>query len=177
MAWLCGSEQLGLAWTKSLIAFRSAAPGNSQHCHPAWPRLGHSLPTHSLPAGMLKEKNKIDLIGFLFASQLPASLPGKAEAKVLETGRTTLSKCESWFHHISINLLFKCTENSFVHWLKQSNYCSPQLKGRSGNGCWLFFSFICFCEWLLRTAGLSGFMWEHIKNLWNTEVFGFVLLK
>lgn len=61
------SSVVELGPTKSLIAFRSTAPGSSQCCHPAQPRPGHSLPAHSLPAGMLKEKNRINLIGFFFA--------------------------------------------------------------------------------------------------------------
>lgn len=172
---LCGSEQRGLAWAKSLIAFRSAPPGNSQHCHPARPRPGHSLPAHSLPTGMPKEKNKINLIDFLFATLLlyvsqrsvqswkshllAASCLtswkswGQSHWKRRDNLVFRKSWCESWFHHISINLLFKCTENSFVHWQKQSNYCSPQLKGRSGNGCWLF---------LFRSFAFVNDCWEQL---------------
>lgn len=149
---------------------------------------------------MLKEKYKIILIGFFFAmlflyyisqrsgqfwkSHLlaaPCLTSCKSWGQSLWNRQDNLicrnPKCESRFHHISINLLFKGIENSFVHWLKESNYHSPQLKGRSGNGCWLFFSFICFCEWLLRTAGLSGFVCEHTKNPWNRKVFRSVLLE
>lgn len=60
------------------------------------------------------------------------------------------AKCKSRFHHSSIKLLFKGTENSLIHRLKQSNYCAPQLKGRAGNGCWLFlfrsFAFVNDCR-------------------------------
>lgn len=111
-------------------------------------KLAFSLQHHSF-ATFLKDRVSL---GKVTRWHLPAAL-----ASCKSWGRSpwnrqdnlVLRKCESWFYHISINFLFKGTENSFVHRWKQSNYCSPRLKGRSGNGCWLFlfhsFAFVNDC--------------------------------
>ena len=181
MAWLCASEKHALASIKSLVVFRWETPRHSHCCRPARRRLLSWLRrAFKLSPGqhwVLEEKYKIILVGFLFATLFLHYVSQRSDGQSWKShllaspclisckswGQSPWNrqdnlvfrkpKCESRFIHISINLLFKGIENSFVHRLKQSNYCSPQLKGRSGNGCWLF---------LFHSSAFVNDCWEQL---------------